>query len=115
MALLFEIKHRIGVLTPSGSLDASAVDSVRREHASWWDAHPELQHLVVDLAAVAFMDSSGLGALIGMLKRAAARGGDVRLARPCSTVKAVLDITRANRIFAVCDTLEDALASKPAA
>lgn len=111
MALLFDIKNQVGILIPSGSLDAAAVDSVRREVTSWWEAHPELRYIVVDLAAVGFMDSSGLGALIGMLKRAAARGGDVRLARPRRNVKVVLDITRANQIFTVCDTIEDAIAS----
>ena len=56
-------------------------------------------------------DRSGLGSLIGVLKRAAARGGDVKLARPRPSVKLVLEITRANKIFNLCPTVEEALAA----
>lgn len=110
MALLLEIKGNIGVIIPSGSLDATAVESVRTQVTAWWDAHPELKSIVVDLAGVGFMDSSGLGALIGIVKRTAARGGDVTLARPKPSVKLVLEITRANKIFTICATMEEALA-----
>jgi anti-sigma B factor antagonist len=113
MALILEIKQSVGVVIPSGSLDASAVESLRSQVTAWWDAHPELKQIVVDLGAVGFMDSSGLGALIGMLKRVAARGGDVKLARPRPSVKLVLEITRANKIFTICGTMEEALAPAP--
>lgn len=108
MALRLETKNTTGVIIPSGSLDASSIGSVRGQMAAWWEAHPELEHVVVDLGGVDFMDSSGLGALIGLLKRVASRGGDVRLVRPQPRVKQVLEITRANKIFVISSTLEEA-------
>ncbi len=111
MALLLEIKNTVGVIIPSGSLDASAVESVRNQVSAWWESHAELKHIVVDLGGVSFMDSSGLGAMIGLLKRVAARGGDVKLARPRPSVKLVLEITRANKIFAILATVEEAIAA----
>src|SRR5215213_529446 len=51
------------------------------------------RHLVVDLGEVAFIDSSGLGALIGALKTARQAGGDMRVARPGEQARMVLELT----------------------
>lgn len=110
MALLLEKKNGMGLVTLSGSLDASAAESFGQQTAAWFESQPEIQQVVVDLGDVAFMDSAGLGALIGMRKRLASRGGDLRLARPCPSVKLVLEITRANKIFPISATLGEALA-----
>lgn len=56
--------------------------------------------LVVDLAGVEFMDSSGLGALIGGLKTARQAGGDLRIAAPSEQVRLVLQLTNVERILA---------------
>ena len=49
--------------------------------------------VVVDLAEVAFLDSSGLNALIGSKKHLDATGGALRLRGGPSHVRTVLDIT----------------------
>jgi anti-sigma B factor antagonist len=114
MALLLEKKNGLGLITLSGSLDASVVESFSRQSAAWLESDPDLTQVVVDLGEVAFMDSAGLGALIGMLRRLAGRGGDLRLARPRPSVRLVLEITRATKIFAVFPSLGEALAPSAA-
>lgn len=64
--------------------------------------------IVVDLAGVAFMDSSGLGALVGSLKAARQAQGDLRLARPSAQVASVLRLTNLDRVLAVYDSPEAA-------
>ena len=66
-------------------------------------------HLVVDLHAVDFIDSSGLGALIGGLKSARQQGGDLRVARAGDQVRAVLKLTNLDRILAPYPTLDEAV------
>lgn len=66
--------------------------------------------LVVDLEAVTFMDSSGLGALIGGLKAARLQGGDLRIARPPDQARAVLNLTTLDRVLRPYATVEEALA-----
>jgi anti-sigma B factor antagonist len=109
MALLLELKNGMGLVTLSGSLDAAAVASFSQQTTAWLESQPEVTRLVVDLGEVAFVDSAGLGALVGVLRRLTARGGDVRLARPRPSVKLVLEITRANKIFAIFASLTEAL------
>ena len=65
--------------------------------------------LIVDLHAVDFIDSSGLGSLIGGLKAARQQGGDLRIAQAGSQVKAVLKLTNLDRILNPYETIEEAL------
>lgn len=60
--------------------------------------------LVVDLAAVETIDSSGLGALISGLKAARQAGGDLRIASPSEQALAVLELTNLNRVLKSCES-----------
>lgn len=66
-------------------------------------------HVVVDLTGVEFIDSSGLGAIIGGLKRARQAGGDLRIAGAGEQVHTVLKLTNLDRILRPFPTVEDAL------
>jgi anti-sigma B factor antagonist len=65
--------------------------------------------LVVDLHAVDFIDSSGLGALVGGLKSARQQGGDLRIAAAGDQVRAVLKLTNLDRILSPYVTVEEAV------
>lgn len=65
--------------------------------------------IVVDLAATEFMDSSGLGALIGALRSARQAGGDLRIARVGEQVATVLSLTNLARVLRPHATVEEAL------
>ena len=66
------------------------------------------KHVVVDLADVVFMDSSGLGALVGALKTARQAGGDLRIAAPSEQVVMVLQLSNLDRVLTLFDTAGDA-------
>ena len=55
--------------------------------------------IVVDLGQVDFLDSSGLGALIGGLKAARQAGGDLRIAAANEQVLLVLQLTNLDRVL----------------
>jgi anti-sigma B factor antagonist len=71
------------------------------------------RRLVVDLADVGFIDSSGLGALVSALKtlKRSDNGGDVRLARVQAPVVSLLEIIRLNRVFTAYPSVEQAVQS----
>lgn len=64
--------------------------------------------VVVDLTDVTFMDSSGLGALIGGLKKARQAAGDLRIARVSDQVATVLKLTNLDRVLRPYDSVEAA-------
>jgi anti-sigma B factor antagonist len=66
--------------------------------------------LVVDLGEVSFIDSSGLGALIGGLKAARLAGGDLRIARPVEQARLVLVLTTLDRVLKPYGSVDEALA-----
>ncbi|HEX2572760.1 MAG TPA: STAS domain-containing protein [Polyangia bacterium] len=64
--------------------------------------------LILSLERVRFIDSSGLGTLVSLLKNLAA-GGRLHLVDVHDDVQVLLRITRLDRIFPVFSTVEDAL------
>jgi len=69
--------------------------------------------VVVDLAETEFLDSSGLGALVGGLRTARAAGGDLRIARAGDQVASVLEMTTMDRVLRPYPTVEDAVGDRP--
>lgn len=67
--------------------------------------------LAVDLAGVEFMDSTGLGVLIGGLKRCKEAGGSLDLVAPREPVVKVLSITGLDKVFSIHETVEQAASS----
>ncbi|MBT9383020.1 STAS domain-containing protein [Pseudooceanicola sp. CBS1P-1] len=55
--------------------------------------------LVIDFSDVTFLDSSGLGALVGLLKRVGNRG-DIVVCTLADNVQQMFRITRMNKVFA---------------
>ena len=67
--------------------------------------------VVIDLAKVQRMNSSGLGILINALSTFKKNGGDLKLASPTPIVQNLLKITRLNSLFESYDTVDAAVAS----
>jgi len=67
--------------------------------------------LVIDLAQVAFMDSSGLGVLVGAHKRLARLGGRLSVVGVSEPVGRLLSVTGLSRVFDVRDATGAALVS----
>lgn len=65
-------------------------------------------HIVIDLSSTSFIDSSGLGALIGGLKRARQSSGDLRIAAASEQVRAVLRLTNLDRVLRPYEKVDDA-------
>ena len=67
----------VALFALGGSLDLATSPSLR---AALLEAADRKDHeIVVDLSHIEFLDSTGLGALIGAHRRAAENGGSVRL------------------------------------
>jgi anti-sigma B factor antagonist len=91
-----------------GSLDIATSPTVR---AALISASERGDHrLIVDLTQVDFLDSTGLGALIGGQRRAKEFHGEVRLVAKEGQILRLLRITGLLKVFAVYATLDDALA-----
>jgi anti-sigma B factor antagonist len=68
-------------------------------------------NLLVDLAGVGFLDSSGLGALVRALTNTQKEGGTTKLLRAGQQVKKLLAMTNLDSVFELHDNLETAVSS----
>ena len=69
--------------------------------------------IVVDLVEIEFMDSSGLGAIIGCYKATQESGG-MLLCNVCDNVKEVFTLTHMDRIFEINDDLDACIRKRAA-
>jgi anti-sigma B factor antagonist len=97
------------VIQPAGRLDMLWSVELRSRLLAALEAGYRYQ--VVDLALVTFIDSSGLGALIGGLKACRQANGDMRIARPQRQARTVLQLTTLDRILTPFSSVEEALAN----
>ena len=67
--------------------------------------------IVLDMKNVTFIDSAGLGALVGVHHSAVTRGAHMRLANLGAKFKELLQITKLLTVFHVSDTEADAIQS----
>ena len=92
-----------GVCGDLGSSDVESFADALHEHAAGEGAK-----LAIDLAALESIDSTGLSALINLVTRARLSQGRVILVAPTPLVSGVLNVTRLDAWFEICDTLDEA-------
>ena len=68
-------------------------------------------NVVADLGKVKFMNSSGLGMLIGGLTTMRKAGGDLRLARPTDKIESLLVVTKLITVFEHYPSIDEAVES----
>ena len=95
------------VCRPVGELDAYNVSQFR-EALGKLTSRPKL---LIDMSSVPFVDSAGLGALIGGIRRAREAGGEVAVCCNRPTLTRLLHTTGFDRIVTVAETVEEAAAS----
>lgn len=99
----------IAVIRVQGRLDFLSAADAKETITSLVSAGTN--NLVIDLTSTEFIDSSGLGSLIGGLKAARQAGGDLRIANPSDQVRSVLRLTSLDRVFQSHPTVDDALSA----
>ena len=112
--LLVEVREEgpSAVVTPAGELDHHTADLLREPLEGC--LAKGFKRLVIDCSRLEFCDSTGLNGLLGARLKAEAAGGGVHLTGMQSVVARVFEITGADAVFTVHDTLEAALADDSA-
>ena len=65
--------------------------------------------VILDLTRTSFLDSTGLGVIIGLSKRVRPSGGDVVIVNVDEGIARTFEITGLNEIFRICATRAEAL------
>lgn len=105
-------EERIGevtVLKLTGRLDSVSAPGLKDRVKAC--ARNGQLHLVIDMAEIDFVDSSGLGSLVACLRSLNKGAGDMRLAALQDRVRAVFELIRLHQIFEIFDSADTAVDS----
>ncbi len=111
LKLTTETLGGIPVVTVTGELSFYTAGQFRTALRDVTDAGH--YRIVIDLGGCDFLDSTGLGVIIGALKNARAKSADGRIDIACDTsrVLGVFRITGLEKVFAIHESAEDAVAA----
>lgn len=109
-ALTIEIQHEQGyaIVTPAGEIDVSTVTQLRERLYELAASH---RLLVANLDQVTFIDSAGLGALVGAANHAAAQGTSVHVVCARPKIVKLFRLTGLDHRLPPASTLDEALAA----
>ena len=105
-----ERHNGIALVAVRGELDISTSPCLRDklvELATSGDTR-----LVIDLEAVEFLDSTGLGVLVGGLKRMRSNGGDLALVCTKPRILKVFEITALTKVFTIFGSRDEAISKE---
>jgi anti-anti-sigma factor len=109
----FTHKQKEGVLVISfneKALDAKG-SPVFKEKVITLITNCNIENVVFDLQKLQFIDSSGLGSFLSVLRLVNDKGGDLKLACMSNGIKAMFEIVRMHKLFEIFSTSEDAVTS----
>ena len=106
MNLSTDIREHYAIIAVDGRLTAAGAPELRNAVSDLVGSGSS--RIVVDLSATQFIDSTGLGALVGGLKSARIAGGDLRIAGITEPVRTVLRLTNLDRVLRDHPTPESA-------
>ncbi len=97
----------ISVVHLGGRLDIASAAEAKRLFAE--TVQGGVARLIVDLAGITFIDSSGLSALVSGLRSCRQAGGDLRIAAAGEQPTAVLALTSLDQVFRLYPTVAEAV------
>ena len=87
-----EIKQQVLCIRLEGELDHHTADILRDRVTTALNQHP-IRHILLNLEQLEFMDSSGLGVILGRYKEIASIGGEMVVCSTSAPVKRLFEMS----------------------
>jgi anti-sigma B factor antagonist len=110
MRIDYSQKGNTTIITPHGDIrinqgDVALRDAVRSQ------LDEGKRQIVIDMAGVNFMDSAGLGEVVGCHKSVSEKGGEIKLAALNPRINDLFTLTKLFLVFKIFDSVDEAVAS----
>ena len=108
MHILFKKTGQTLIVSLEGELDHHNAGNIREEIDRAFFGS-DAKNLIFDLKKLKFMDSAGLGIIIGRYKNVLATGGKTFVSAPSGHTRRLLTLAGMNKIIPLCKNLDEAL------
>lgn len=108
MQINFEIKNKILIVMIEGELDHHTSMEIRDRIDKEMNRN-KTKNLILDFTNLTFMDSSGIGVILGRYKNIQKRNGKLIIVNPNPQVIRIITISGLHKIVPVFSDMEDAL------
>lgn len=108
MWLDFENRGNVLVVSLIGELDHHSAEEVRVKIDDRI-SRENIRKLILDFSGVTFMDSSGIGVIIGRYKKISMRSGEVNIISVNKSIKRVFELSGIFKIIKYYENLDEAL------
>ena len=108
MAVKTESKNGLMICRVDGDIDINCSPDLKKIFDKL--ISQKTPKIIVEMTKVAYVDSSGLATLVGILKNMRSYGGKMRLAGMSPKVKSLFEITKLDKLFEIMASEEEAIA-----
>ena len=107
MYLNFDIKDNILIVNLRGELDHNSAEELRVKVDNMIDSS-SIENIILNFSGVSFMDSSGIGAVIGRYKKIKLREGNLVVTNVSKNVSKIFEMSGLYKIIKKYDTVSEA-------
>jgi anti-sigma B factor antagonist len=96
---------KVAVLHIKGRIDITTSQELKDEVMNIFESGET--HLGLEFSEVDYMDTSGLGSLISVLKEARKKGVALTIINPSNFIKGLFQLTQMDKIFQITDSVDN--------
>lgn len=108
LSIDMEIKHEVLCIRLSGELDHHSADELREKAANTIEKN-KIRHIILNLEQLSFMDSSGLGVILGRYKQIKQVHGEMVVCAISPAIQRLFEMSGLFKIIRLEPTEEFAL------
>ena len=109
METSFEIRRNFLIIHLQGELDHHMAELIRLQSDTYLEG-TRIKHVIFDFQGTSFMDSSGIGVIMGRYKQVTRMGGSVYVVHANSAIKRIILLSGLHKLLKQCDDVETAIA-----
>ncbi|MCL1877751.1 MAG: anti-sigma factor antagonist [Defluviitaleaceae bacterium] len=103
-----DVHGRVLVAAPSGELDHYWAERLRAQIDLTFEK-ASCRHILLDMGGVSFMDSSGIGMIIGRYKKTEMSGGRIVIANMSEPISRLFDVSGLSKIVTRAENAQTAM------
>ena len=109
MQFSLKVVDKTLVATLEGELDLHKSPEFKEKITMLFNQHPEIRYLIMDVERMTFIDSSGLGVILGRFKELQTRGGKLYFVNANPRIRRILQLSGFERISSFKKSTDEVL------